>query len=99
MDRDILFPDCTVKEVTVNSDYGFCSFLSKLNLEREKLVWGTLNDGTSAITEILYPTDPNSYFEDLMKKRYWDKYKDQLKVRERIPFDLLSENRETILDR
>ena len=76
MDRDILFPDRTVKEVTVNSDYGFCSFLSKLNLKQEKLVWGTLNDGTtSAITEILYPTNPDLYFEDLVKKRYWDKYK------------------------
>jgi hypothetical protein len=84
-ERSMLFPDRTVKEITINSEHEFNNFLSKINIEQEHLNWGITTDGySSSIAQIIYPHNTPSKCLQKLKKQYWKENDQQLNMHERV---------------
>jgi DNA-binding PadR family transcriptional regulator len=84
-ETSMLFPDRTVKEITIDSEHEFNNFLSKIDIEHDQLNWGTTADGySSGIERIIYPhNNPLKYLQKL-KKQYWKENDHQLNKHERV---------------
>ncbi len=55
MDRDLVIPDRTVKQLRIHSEKEFDLFLSNIKINKENIDWGVITDAySSPISEILY---------------------------------------------
>ena len=85
VERSILFPDRTVKEIITDSEQEFDNFLSKINIKKDRLNWGRIEEASSSeIGGIIYPHDTPSKYLKKRKIEFWKQNKEHLKKNEKI---------------
>jgi DNA-binding PadR family transcriptional regulator len=87
VERSMLFPDRTVKEITIESEQEFGNFLSKINIKHDQPNWNRIEEAfSSEIGRIIYAHDSPSKYLKKMKIEFWKKNKDYLKKNEKAWF-------------
>jgi DNA-binding PadR family transcriptional regulator len=71
VERSMIFPDRTVKEITIDSEQEFGNFLSRINIKDDRLNWARIEEAfSSEIGRIIYAHGTSSKYLKKMKIKF-----------------------------